>query len=152
MFYAQSTSGFYCAEIHGGAIPLDAVEIDDSTYMALLDGQSAGMWITAAQDGSPVLVAPAPPDPAAVLASKLVQVRAAREVILNRLAGIALAAQLTGDTDTTAAYVAVRQGLLQITDDLPMDGTDEAVVMTRYGALVAICAPAMVSAFAQVDA
>lgn len=92
-------------------------------------------------------------DPNAVsVGAKTAQVRTVREGILNRLSGIALAAQLTGDTATTSAYVAVRQGLLDITTGLPSDATFDAVVMQRYGALVAACTPKMVTAFAQVDA
>jgi len=91
-------------------------------------------------------------DPQVVLASKKAQLRAAREGILNRLSGIALAAQLTGDTATTAAYITVRQGLLDITDNLPADETIDAVVMYKYAALVGACTPSMIAAFAQVDA
>lgn len=92
-----------------------------------------------------------PPDYAALTQLKEAQLRAAREVILNRLSGIALAAQLTGDTSTTAAYVTVRQGLLDITANLPQDATVDALVMGRYAALVGQCTPAMINAFAQVD-
>lgn len=91
-------------------------------------------------------------DPQVVLASKKAQLRAAREGILNRLSGIALTAQLTGDTATTAAYITVRQGLLDITNNLPADATVDGVVMLRYAALVGACTPQMVNAFAQVDA
>lgn len=91
------------------------------------------------------------PNMADLIAAKTDQLRAAREVILNRLAGIALAAQLTGDTATTAAYVTVRQWLLDITADLPSDETVDALVMYRYAELVAACTPQMVAAFAQVD-
>lgn len=91
-------------------------------------------------------------EPQKPIAEKKDQLRAVREGILNRLAGIALAAQLTGDTATTAAYIIVRQGLLDITTGLPMDNTFDAVVVQRYRALVAACSPQMVTAFAQVDA
>ena len=98
---------------------------------------------------------PVPPTPEqlqAALDAKKDQLRKVREGILNRLAGIALAAQLTGDTDTTAAYIVVRQGLLDITDNLPADDTVDGVVMLRYANFVAACTPQMVTAFAQVDA
>lgn len=91
-------------------------------------------------------------DPQVVLAAKKAQLRAAREGILNRLSGIALAAQLTGDTATTSAYIVVRQGLLDITENLPADETIDGVVMYRYASLVGACTPQMVTAFAQVDA
>lgn len=88
----------------------------------------------------------------AKLDAKLKLVRGVREGILNRLAGIAFAAQLSGDTATATAFVSVRQGLLDITTDLTDHATVEAEVMARYAAIVAQCTPAMVSAFAQVDA
>lgn len=98
---------------------------------------------------------PAPPTAeqiAAALEAKKAELRAVREGILNRLSGIATNAMLTGDTATTAAYVVVRQGLLDITKDLPADDSVDGVVIGRYGALVAACTPQMVSAFAKVDA
>lgn len=87
--------------------------------------------------------------------ARLTRLRAVREQILNRMAGIALAAQLTGDTTVTAAYVAARQSLLDITKTLPSDlaGT-RATVLQRYQAIVVslnATAPALVSAFAGVD-
>lgn len=88
----------------------------------------------------------------AKLDAKLALVRGVREGILNRLAGIAFAAQLSGDTATATAFVPVRQGLLDITTGLTDHTTVEADVTARYAAIVAQCTPAMVSAFAQVDA
>lgn len=97
--------------------------------------------------------APAPAvDPQGMIATKKAQLRTVREGILNRLSGIALAAQLTGDTVTTSAYLVVRQGLLDITENLPTDATIDGVVMYRYASLVGACTPEMVTAFAQVDA
>ena len=63
MFYAKSTNGFYNREIHGGAIPADAVEITHDEWTALLDGQSKGKVISADASGLPVLTDP-PPAPA----------------------------------------------------------------------------------------
>lgn len=94
------------------------------------------------------------PDAASIIEAKLSALRQAREAILNRLAGIAFAAQLTGDTATAEAFVPVRQGLLEITDGLKDIAPEliDATVMQRYALLVQQCTPAMVSAFAQVDA
>lgn len=86
------------------------------------------------------------------LDAKLALVRGVREGILNRLSGIAFTAQLTGDTATTQAFVAVRQGLLDITKDLTEPADVEVTVTARYAAIVAQCTPQMISAFAQVDA
>lgn len=95
------------------------------------------------------------PEPQAIINAKLTTLREVREAILNRLGGIALAAQLTGDTATVTAYLAARKGLLDITKDLPADLHDiELAVFGRYQAIVSTAmrdAPALVSAFAGVD-
>ena len=87
-----------------------------------------------------------------IIEAKKQAIRQVREGILNRLAGIAFAAQLSGDTDTTDAYLVVREGLLDMTADLPTDpALVDSEVMSRYAALVIQCTPEMVSAFAEID-
>ncbi len=103
-------------------------------------------WVVHAPEPAPAI------DMQSILTVKKAKLRTVREGILNRLSGIALAAQLTGDTATTAAYITVRQGLLDITENLPADETIDGVVMYRYASLVGACTPQMVTAFAQVDA
>ena len=61
MFYSKSTGGFYDTEIHGAAIPSDAVTITEAQHQALLAGQSSGQVITADANGNPILSAPPPP-------------------------------------------------------------------------------------------
>jgi hypothetical protein len=61
MLYSKTTNGFYLREMHGDAIPADAVEITDDEHQTLLDGQSAGKRITADADGRPMLSDPPPP-------------------------------------------------------------------------------------------
>lgn len=93
------------------------------------------------------------PDPELTRAAKLAEVRELREGILNRLAGIAFAAQLEGDTATTAAYITARLALLDITKNLPTDPVQiEDAVKQRWASIVGQCTPQMVSAFLQVDA
>lgn len=88
---------------------------------------------------------------AELLESKKRAVRTARKQILDILNGIATEAMLTGDSDTTAAYLVVLQGLKDITEGWPTDpALVDALVVQRYAALVAQCTPQMVSAFAQV--
>lgn len=55
MYYAKSTGGFYTHEIHGDAIPSDAVEITIEEHALLLAGQSEGKLITSDAQGKPVL-------------------------------------------------------------------------------------------------
>lgn len=56
MFYSAKTNGFYSAGIHGDGIPVDAVEISDEEYLALLHAQSNGKNITPGLDGQPTTV------------------------------------------------------------------------------------------------
>lgn len=63
MLYSKNTNGFYLPEIHGDAIPSDAVEITNERHTELLDGQSAGKIITADENGYPILVDPPPAQP-----------------------------------------------------------------------------------------
>ena len=94
------------------------------------------------------------PDPSLIVEAKLSAVRTAREAILNRLSGIAFRAEKQGDAATVNAYLQVSQGLLQITDGLKDIAPEliDVTVMERYVLLREQCTPAMVSAFAQVDA
>lgn len=66
MFYAQSTGGFYTAEISGDNIPADAVEITTAEHAALLNGQAQGKRIVADVDGLPILVDPPAPTAAEI--------------------------------------------------------------------------------------
>lgn len=55
--YSPSTRGFYRSDIHGDAIPADALAISDAQYATLLAGVNSGE-IIAMVDGAPVLQAP----------------------------------------------------------------------------------------------
>lgn len=96
-------------------------------------------------------IAAAQPDSPSVIEAKKQALRPVRKQILDILNGIATEAMLTNDTDTTAAYLVVLQGLKDITEGWPTDPAQvDALVVQRYSALVAQCTPQMVSAFAQV--
>ena len=41
-FFSKSTGGFYDSEFHGSAVPQDAVEVSDESYLALFEGQANG--------------------------------------------------------------------------------------------------------------
>ncbi len=121
----------------GALIPADERNTDYLEYL---------VWVSAGNN-------PEPADTGPEFQQKISTVRATREAILNRLAGIALEASLSGDISTTQAYLVVRKGLLDITKDVPSDPVlVDASITSRYSALVQQCTPAMVSAFAQVDA
>jgi len=61
MIYYSPTGGFYSSKIHGGNIPVDAVEITQSKYAELLSEQGLGKSIKAGPDGLPVAVEPPGP-------------------------------------------------------------------------------------------
>ena len=89
MFYAKSTGGFYSREIHGAAIPDDAVEITIEEHAALLDGQRQGKLIVADADGRPRLQDPPPPTTEQLVVSEIIALeseitpRRQREAILG---------------------------------------------------------------------
>lgn len=60
MLYSKTKRAFYSSEINGENIPPDVVELDDSKYRSLLDGQSLGKVIAPDHDGNPILVEPTP--------------------------------------------------------------------------------------------
>ncbi len=153
MFYSATTGGFYDTAIHS-EIPADAVEITDEQHAALLDGQSIGKRIVADADGRPVLSDPPPTPFSDIKATVLAQVRAAREVVLNRLAGIGFAAQADGDSGTVAKVLAARTSLLNITTAPDVvAATDEASIKAAlvavYAAIVTDAGPGLVGAFAE---
>lgn len=53
--WSPSTRGFYHPDIHGAAIPADALPVTEDERRALLAGQSKGHEIAAGPKGRPVL-------------------------------------------------------------------------------------------------
>lgn len=70
-FYSNLTGGFYDSKIHEGTIPNDAIEITESVYLSLLEGQANGKIIVSGAGGIPALANP--PDPSADEIAKAVQ-------------------------------------------------------------------------------
>lgn len=129
--------------VDGALIPVDP---DNTDYQAVL------RWVG---EGNTPLPADTP-DPAQIIEAKKQAVRALREQVLDRLAGIAGRASRKGDTNLANACDTASEALLDITKDLP--DTPEAVeveLFNRYQtiALNAIAAaPSLATAFAKVDA
>lgn len=63
--YSPSTRGFYTQEVHGDAVPSDAVPVTAEDHAALIAAQGVGQVIVPGEDGSPVAQdpPPAPPPP-----------------------------------------------------------------------------------------
>lgn len=55
MLYSPGTKGFYDRDIHGDAVPSDAVEITDERHAELMQGQAEGLLIGSDADGAPIL-------------------------------------------------------------------------------------------------
>lgn len=95
------------------------------------------------------------PDASATLEAKKQKVRALREQVLDRLAGIAGRAQRKGDTDLAAACDAASEALLDITKNLPSEpDAVELELFSRYRVVAYTAtqaAPLLATAFAQVD-
>ena len=111
MFYSKSTGGFYSADIHGDAIPADAVEITCDEHAALLAGQSAGQRIEADEHGRPVLH-DAPASDAAALADA---VRARRDALITATDYL-----LMPDYPISAAQLADVRAYRQALRDVPL--------------------------------
>jgi hypothetical protein len=98
----------------------------------------------------------AKPSPAVIIETKKQTVRAMREQVLDRLAGIAGRASRKGDTDLAAACDTASEALLDITKDLPTEpDAVELELFSRYYVIrfnAIKAAPSLETAFAQVDA
>lgn len=62
-FFSATTLGFYRSDVHGDAMPEDAVAITEAEKKALIDGQDAGKRIAADAQGRPTLADRNPPGP-----------------------------------------------------------------------------------------
>jgi len=54
-FYSKTTRGFYTKELHGEAIPGDAVPVSEQQHAGLMQGQNNGQQIVPDEQGRPVL-------------------------------------------------------------------------------------------------
>lgn len=143
--YSPSTGAFYPLDIdYGKGLPADVIEVSLADHAAALAAREVGASIKFA-DGH-LVITPRPPIPFANLAAPfLAEVRTTREAILNRLAGIGLAALVDGETGIAEAIAQARRQLLDITEApevLAAIGAEnmaalEDAVKVRYKAIAA---------------
>jgi hypothetical protein len=69
MLYSANMLGFFVAELHGAAIPEDAVPVTHEQYQVLLSAQADGAQIVPGPGGAPTLLWPTPPTEAELLAA-----------------------------------------------------------------------------------
>jgi hypothetical protein len=72
IFYSPSIRGFYRNDV-SVPVPPDAIEIEESNYLSLLEGQEQGLNIVPGLDGVPVLADPPPATPEQILAAERAQ-------------------------------------------------------------------------------
>ena len=162
--FSPSTRGFYDAlliedYIAAGVLPADASEVSSEDEQIIREALARGDTVSVNSHGA-WMVTPAPPVPFAELSAPfLAEVRTTREFILNRLAGIGMAAVIDGDTATAGSIAQIRQQLLDITEAPAvlaaiaaenLSALEEAVKL-RYKEIVAAVPLAVRTAFNQVS-
>ncbi|SFG29300.1 hypothetical protein SAMN05518865_110159 [Duganella sp. CF458] len=162
--FSPSTRGFYDAllvedYIAAGVLPADATDVSPEDEQIIREALVRGDAVSIDIHGA-WTVTPAPRVPFAELSAPfLAEVRTTREFILNRLAGIGMAAMIDGDTATAGAIAQIRQRLLDITEAPSvlaaiaaenLGGLEEAVKL-RYKEIAAAVPLAVRNAFNQVS-
>lgn len=156
--HAAGSSGFFFDDDPN--VPADAVKVSDSDVQTAInltagstyDFDSTGK-LTATAPTSSQLAAMQQATVTANMANVMRVFRDAREILLNRLMGIAYSASLTGDTTTVQACETARQGLLGIPQLASVTGaTDESSLETAlvagYNAVLTAVPANIVKAFA----
>lgn len=139
MLYSASARGFFVPGLHN-PIPTDAVEVTDTHYRALIEGQAAGKEIVPGTDGQPTLAPPTAAVP------ERVTMRQARLALLQagQLDSVESALQaMTGDVgraariewDFSSEVWRYKPFVLQLTDAL---GLSESQVDDLFIAAAAI--------------
>ncbi|MDZ5634470.1 hypothetical protein [Janthinobacterium sp. GMG1] len=120
VFYSLQTAGFYPERLRAaydaaGSWPADAVLIPAERLASIQAAVAEGATVSLDSHGQWIVTARAPTPYVQLAAAYLNAVRAAREAVLNRLAGIGFAAMMNGETDIVEGAIDARQALLDIT-------------------------------------
>lgn len=161
--YSPSANAFYSAlmlqdYINAGVLPDDAVDVSSEEESAIRAALGRGDAVARVEHGAWAFTAQ--PTPFEVQSAPfLAEVRATRELILNRLAGIGMAAVIVGDSNSANAIAQARQALLDLPTCPPvlaaMDTKSlaalEEAVKARYKEIVAAVPLSVRTAFNQVS-
>lgn len=112
--YSPSTGFFYPTCIEYQDIPSDVFEVSEADHLAAHNARASGGSFKFIK-GTLRITPPAPIPYGQVCAAYLDTVRARRDGILNRLAGIGFAAMASGDAASAQAIATARTCLLDIT-------------------------------------
>jgi hypothetical protein len=140
-------------------IPADAVAVSKEIYDALMTAQAQGKMIVPDADGNPVAVDRPATSFDVLIDPYLTKVRKAREVVLNRIIGIAWAANKDGDHSMDDAIAQARIDLLNFTIDPSVVAAQaakdfaayESAVQARWAAIATAAPAALRTAFLKVD-
>lgn len=155
--YSPGTRAFYPHDIdYGSNLPGDLIDVSQADYEAAMAARAAGNDVDFV-NGKLVITPPAPVPFAEESAPFMAEVRATRELILNRLPGMWMAAQAAGDAATSSVIVNARQALLDITKRPEVLGATtmeelRAAVKAAYKSITAGVPESVRSAFNRVDA
>lgn len=99
--WSPSTGHFYHGEIHGAAIPADAIRVTARRHAELLEGQRQGRSILAAANGKPVLSAIRKPTVEQLRAFAVADIKAEAS---RRILAVASIARQTNDNAIFALH------------------------------------------------
>ncbi|NVI81927.1 hypothetical protein [Janthinobacterium sp. BJB401] len=112
--YSEMTGSFYPLDIdYGDTLPTDAIAVDWADFDTAMKRPLGHTFHFV--DGRLIIAAPEPTPFADQAAAYLGAVRASRDDILNRIAGVGFAAMQSADSELVQAVIAARQALLDIT-------------------------------------
>ncbi len=154
--YSATTGTFYPYDVDYPVLPDDLIDVEESDQTRVLS-RSPGETFSFDADGM-LTIHPAAEVPfGQIAAAYLGEVRAIRESILNRLAGIGFGAMAANDLPAVSAIATAREALLDITKvPAVLAATDlaalKAAVLAEYRRIVMAAPTAVQKAFDGVDA
>lgn len=136
--YSEKQNGFYVREIHGDAIPLDAVAVSNERREEILRG------IPAPEESEEQL-----------LGRAKAELRTMRAPMLDALTGIAGRATRAGNDALASEADALAEQLLDITDDAALNAATtyedmQAAGVAAYKRMAASSSPELASVFREI--